>query len=358
MRRAPRSAPGGKGWRGTIGPRSASVPAAVRAISATACALACRAAPWPRCRKRGRQAVGVAARADQPDLAEHRHVDQRGARCCQAGLPRSRSGARQTASTSSVAASTVRLPQVASPSGPADDRAATLARAHCARTRPARRDDAAPACRRSAATAPRRARAPRTSRAQPPSNARVLLDAAFEQRRKPAGDQLRMAARDRNEPSAVTSKVTSATWSAGLPWRSIRGGSIALVKMSSIGTTPSGRSSPKPQTKRIVKVSVAMCIARSPCTCRRCAGSDDQRVAPTRAERRGGIGVPPQQRQRRRDQAGAQHAEQRDHALDRVGKLDADDGVGRQAEARSRAASAEIARSALRIGEPARRRRR
>ena len=59
----------------------------------------------------------------------------------------------------------------------------------------------------------------------------------------------------------------------------------------------------------------------------------DQRARRDAAERRRRIGVAPQQRQRRRDQPRAHHGEQRDHALDRVGKLDRHHGVGRQAEA-------------------------
>ena len=38
----------------------------------------------------------------------------------------------------------------------------------------------------------------------------------------------------------------------------------ALIGCRRIGTTPSGSFSPKPQRKRMVKVSIAMCIASSP----------------------------------------------------------------------------------------------
>ncbi len=76
----------------------------------------------------------------------------------------------------------------------------------------------------------------------------------------------------------------------------------------------------------------------------------DQRARRDARQRGGGIGVAPEQRQRRRDQAGAQHGEQRDHALDRVGKLDRHDGVGRQAEARAAAPRAPRSR-----GRPAHR---
>ena len=55
-------------------------------------------------------------------------------------------------------------------------------------------------------------------------------------------------------------------------------------------------------------------------------------LAPSLAERACHVGAPPQQRQRHSDHAGAQHAEDRQHALDGVGELDADDGIGLQAE--------------------------
>ena len=44
----------------------------------------------------------------------------------------------------------------------------------------------------------------------------------------------------------------------------------------------------------------------------------------------GAIGLPPQQRQRRGDQARAQHAEQGEHRFDGVGHLQGDDLVARE----------------------------
>ena len=125
--------------------------------------------------------------------------------------------------------------------------------------------------------------------------------------------------------------------------------------MSSIGTTPSGRFSPKPHRKRIVKVSIAMCIARSPCTVSPMRWQPISARAATAAERGGGIRVAPQQRQRRGDQSGAHHREQRDHALDRVGKLDRHHGVGRQAEAAQPRRECRDRAVGLRVGEAAHR---
>jgi hypothetical protein len=62
------------------------------------------------------------------------------------------------------------------------------------------------------------------------------------------------------------------------------------------------------------------------------AAADDERTRADAAERRGAIGLPPQQRQRRGDQAGAQDAEQRQGGVDRIGHLQADDLIGLQAE--------------------------
>ena len=61
--------------------------------------------------------------------------------------------------------------------------------------------------------------------------------------------------------------------------------------------------------------------------------------------------MPPQQRQRRRDHAGAQHAQERDHALDRVGQLHADDGVGLQAEVAQPRSDRGDRAVGLRVGE-------
>ena len=51
----------------------------------------------------------------------------------------------------------------------------------------------------------------------------------------------------------------------------------------------------------------------------------DQRAGADGGNGGGAIGAPPQQRQRRGDQARAQDAEQRQHGLDRVGHLQRDD---------------------------------
>ena len=59
-------------------------------------------------------------------------------------------------------------------------------------------------------------------------------------------------------------------------------------------------------------------------------GDDGSRAE--RTKRVGSVHASPQQRQRSRDHAGAQDPENCQYALDRVGKLNADDGVGLQAE--------------------------
>ncbi len=68
-------------------------------------------------------------------------------------------------------------------------------------------------------------------------------------------------------------------------------------------------------------------------------------LAPIRASA-DSLGAPPEQRQRRRDHSRAQHAKEGQYMLDDVGELDADDGVGRQPDPRSRAAIAVRMRSA------------
>ena len=96
--------------------------------------------------------------------------------------------------------------------------------------------------------------------------------------------------------------------------------------------TPSGRLLPKLQTWRIVKTSAATCIAVAQASKSPMRDVVMMALAPSRAERGGSVDASPQQRQRRRDHAGAQDAENCQYALDCVGKLNADDGVGLQAE--------------------------
>ena len=157
-------------------------------------------------RQRDRQAVGVAARADQRGLAEHQHVDQRGTRdAAMSGCSRNRSGARQTASTFCSAGMSTAGPPPAScgTSGPGTT---TVSQRVVAALRGERvgieAHDAATACRRRAATASAcSARPANEPVAQQPSRMTASrLDAAFEQDGKAAGDQLGMVARHRDEP--------------------------------------------------------------------------------------------------------------------------------------------------------------
>ena len=78
-------------------------------------------------------------------------------------------------------------------------------------------------------------------------------------------------------------------------------------------------------------------------------------LAPMRASAGDRVGAPPQQRQRRRDHAGAQHAEHGQKVLDDIGQLDADDGVGRQTHAAQAARDRRHHAVGLGKGEPARR---
>ena len=85
------------------------------------------------------------------------------------------------------------------------------------------------------------------------------------------------------------------------------------------------------------------------------AAAGDQRFGADPRQRRDHIGAPPQQRQRRRDQSGAQHAENGQNILDDVRHLDADDGVGRQSHAAQPAGDRRDHAVGLGIGQPQRR---
>ena len=78
-------------------------------------------------------------------------------------------------------------------------------------------------------------------------------------------------------------------------------------------------------------------------------------LAPTRDKRRHHLLLAPEQRQRRRDHAGAQHAEQRDDAVDGVGKLHRHHGIGLQAEPAQPGGERRNGAVGLRIGQPPRR---
>ena len=88
------------------------------------------------------------------------------------------------------------------------------------------------------------------------------------------------------------------------------------------------------------------------------AGSDpaahDQRVRPDPAQCGDRLGTPPEQRQRHGDQPGAQHAEQREHALDRVGDLDANQHVAAQPHPPQPAGDGRDHAVGLRVGQAAR----
>ena len=106
-------------------------------------------------------------------------------------------------------------------------------------------------------------------------------------------------------PSGVTSKVTSATWSAGLPSRSIgAGGSIASrgragrrtgSRRPASSVAEAADVADREHLRRHLHGELAMIDSR------RCGDVVMMALAPMPAERRGGLGAPPQQRQRRRD---------------------------------------------------------
>ena len=303
-------------------------------------------------------AGGLAARAaprrDQPDLAEHRNVDQRGA----AGPGRARAPA-----VRARARPPARSRSVASPISPASARritigpgsTATVQRSSAALAREHRGRERMVQHQRAAGEQPRHDRAGEARERGGGERAeehRVGLRCA--PRGAPQGPPASSSAWLRatgTMPSAVMSKVTQ---------RDVIGGvALALDRRRLVAArrrcrraAPRRRAgcSPKPHRKRIVKVSAAMCIARSPCTTSPMRWQPISARAATRLSAGRRIGVAPQQRQRRGDQSGAQHGEQRDHALDRVGKLDRHHGVGRQPEARAAARRAPRSR-----GRPARR---
>ena len=153
-------------------------------------------------------------------------------------------------------------------------------------------------------------------------------------------------------PSAVTSNVTSAARSA---FRRASGASAPSVKISSSGTTPSGRFSPNAPTKRIENVSAARSHGDGAVVDLADHAARDQRTRAGLLQRRRRVRLPPEQRQRRRDHSGAQYAEQRDRALDRVGKLQRHDGAGRQAVTAQHRGERRDRAIALRVGEAARR---
>ena len=123
-------------------------------------------------------------------------------------------------------------------------------------------------------------------------------------------------------PSAVMSKVTSATWSAASPWRrspaASRGCKNILDRHHAVGQllAEAAQEADRERLGRDVHCEVAMIDVAD-------ALAADQRARRDAAQRRRGVGMAPQQRQGRGDQAGAHHREQRDHAFHRVGKLDA-----------------------------------
>ena len=96
---------------------------------------------------------------------------------------------------------------------------------------------------------------------------RVGLDARFEMHRKARGGEFGMAARDRHD--AVRRDVEG---DAARRDRKVRPGVRSPAarhrsrRYRRAARRRPGRFSPKPQRKRIVKVSAAICIARSPCT--------------------------------------------------------------------------------------------
>ena len=179
----------------------------------------------------------------------------------------------------------------------------------------------------------------------------IRLDAGFEHGREPAGDQLGMVARHRDH--AVRRHVERHQRDMGRR--------VAVAHRPPVGArtlAPSSRSiernrrrparlRPKPQTWRIEKRSDATCTAIAPASKSPMRAAVTIALAPSRSSASSSLGAPPQQRQRHRDHAGAQHAEDGQHALDGVGERNADDGVGRQAEPRAAAtAIAATARSA------------
>ncbi len=85
------------------------------------------------------------------------------------------------------------------------------------------------------------------------------------------------------------------------------------------------------------------------------ARGGDDRLGADLAERGDDLLLAPEQRQRDGDHAGAQHAEQRDDAFHRVAELDRDHGVGGQAEAAQLGGDRGDRPVGVAIGQPARR---
>ena len=147
--------------------------------------------------------------------------------------------------------------------------------------------------------------------AQQPSRRASGCDAAFEQRGKAAGDQLGMVARHRQRARRASRRTSPARHGPPDCPRArspAAARALASSSKSSNAITPSGRSAAEAADMADRKdvgrdlhrhrAGVEVADARR--------GDDGFGAEP--AERACGVGAPPQQRQRRRDHAGAQHA--------------------------------------------------
>ena len=337
----PRSAPGGNEACGTIGPESATVPVGMRATLST-----CTPCSAPR-GAMTRPVGSAAGLPPAPRRAAIRPISPNTGMSISVALaspgarsPCSRSGARQTASTVS--------PSRLAPINPASARRITIgpgstATAQCSSARwRANTAGANGWCSTSVPPVSSQgrimlARLANEAQRERAEEHRVGLGARFEMHRKARGDQFGMAARDRHD--AVRRDVEGdqrdviGRLALALDRRRLvvalediveRHDAVRQV-LAEAAQEADGEGLGRDVHREIAMHDVADALAA------------DQRARRDAAERRRRIGMAPQQRQRRGDQSGAHHGEQRDHALHRVGKLDRHHGVGRQAEARAAA---------------------
>ena len=246
-----RSAPGGKGWRGTIGPRSATrAGVGARDLRHQHGVGAIRAAPGPSPAGSGLGRPSAPRRAPSSAISPNTSTSISAALGCarpgwSAAAPaRARPPAR---SCSSACGEQPGLARAAAPAGPARTTVSQRSSRHCAANAAGiERRDAATAFRRPAARAAASSARPANElTAQQPRMAASCCDAGLRAATAspPAISSAWLRATG-TRPSGVTSQVTTATWAAGLPSRSIGGGGIdrcRAVSRSSNGITPSGR---------------------------------------------------------------------------------------------------------------------
>ena len=163
---------------------------------------------------------------------------------------------------------------------------------------------------------------------------RVLRKAAFQKRGEPARDQLALAARDRHQAVARDIERHDGDMGGGMArphgWLEEFGRcrTPSLVERHDAVRQIVAEAA----DVRIGNSSAATCMAMSACACAPMRDEVMIALAPTRRKRGHHLLHAPEQRQRRRDHAGAQHAEQRDDAVHGVGELNRHHGVGLQPE--------------------------